>query len=143
MISMYPPASRDCSNSHSYLFQVDSLSSLRAIPEIIEICNEALKIDPNHVDLKELATSKSAYSKHNAQAEPICRAKGMPIDEYAWSMILIKPYLWAPKDLYTRGDDIVAWANEQLKSGSDNLEIRPSPLAPDCLGVFAKRNIMK
>jgi hypothetical protein len=124
---------------------------MRAIPDIIQLCKEALKNHPGDSQLKEeLEDAEDAYSHHAGQVKHMLRAQGMTLDQYAWGMIAIKLYPWTPAELRMRDDETIALANKMLESCSDSLEIRPSSLGnlkkaatAQCLGVFAKRDIKK
>jgi hypothetical protein len=64
---------------------------MRAIPDIIQLCNEALKNHPGDTQLKEeLEDAEDAYSHHAGQIKYNLLAQGLTLDQYAWGMIAIK-----------------------------------------------------
>lgn len=117
---------------------------MRALPEVIDICKNGLKLYPNNQDLKDIfLICMRGYSQEKERMMPQIRAAGMSFEEYAWSMCAIRSYPWAPKELMTRSKDSICEANKGLEIVSTCLEIRPSPLAAGCSGMFAKTNIKK
>lgn len=64
---------------------------MRAIPDLIQLCKEALKHYPMDLDiLRELKDGEDLYSSHVAAIEKKLLAQGLPLEEYAWGMLPIK-----------------------------------------------------
>ena len=55
----------------------------------------------------------------------------------------MRAYPWTPSEFLIRSEEIIREAKRQMVSCSDSLEIRLSQIAVACLGVFAKKDIIK
>jgi hypothetical protein len=76
-----------------YLSYIDTLFMIRAIPEVIEICKEALQEYPGDVDLRnELRVGEEAYCDIKEQIKDMLPAQGLTLDQYAWGMTAVKLY---------------------------------------------------
>lgn len=76
-----------------YLEYLKALYLLRAVPELIELCKDALNHYPGDTDLlEELEDGEDAYSTRTAQVKDDLRASGTTLDEYSWGMLPIKTY---------------------------------------------------
>lgn len=127
-----------------YLAYNDAMYLLRALPDMVDLCKEAVKNHPTDFELKEtLEDVQDAHDQHARQAQSLLAAQGMTIDQYAWGMVATRLYPWIPKELRLRDTETISAANKMLESCSDCLEIRPSTLGTDCFGMFAKRDISK
>lgn len=128
---------------------INALYKIRAVPDILTLCKEALKIYPRDPEIRDLLEEgEEAYSEHAAEARPSLAAQGMSLDQYAWGMVATKSYPWTPPALRTRDVETIASANQILDSCSDCLEIRHSSLGSrngttQSFGMFAKRDIKK
>ncbi|PMD33341.1 hypothetical protein L207DRAFT_571522 [Hyaloscypha variabilis F] len=126
----------------TYIAYVDALYLNRAIPDVIQLCKDALKLYPRDRDFLELLEEgEDTFSTHMADQKENLIIAGIPPEKYAWGMLAIRLYPWTPSDLRTRTAATIASANQMLLSCSDSLEIRSSSVGG--LGMFAKRDIQK
>ena len=109
---------------------------------MIQMLTEAVRLHSHDVNLKQLlAVAQNTLDAQRKEIASDLTRKGMTSEQRAWSMVGMELYPWTPSKLRTRDQEILSSVNTEMRACSNSLEIRSSPMAPECLGVFATRNI--